>query len=144
MARRARNLGDDDIKLIVEIIDGMGKDLSWDALIQAVTLRLSSTYTRQALHKHERIRAAFTHRKQGVASAADKPELKRRGSIEVQKALERIDRLAAQNQRLEMENNRLLEQFARWAYNAHTRGLDEDFLNRPLPPVDRGQTRVKP
>lgn len=143
MARRARNLDDQNIKLIVEIIDGMGKELSWNGLIEAVALRLGRTYTRQALHKHERIRAAFTHRKQGTAAATDKPEPKRRGSIELQKALERIERLTAQNQRLEMENNRLLERFARWAYNAHTRGLDEEFLNRPLPPVDRGQTRVK-
>jgi hypothetical protein len=143
MAERARNLNDADIKLIVEIIDGMKKELSWDALIQAVALRLGSTYTRQALHKHERIRAAFTHRKQRLAATPDKPEPKRPGSIELEKAQERIERLTAQNQRLEMENNRLLEQFARWAYNAHVRGLDEEFLNRPLPPVDRRQTKVK-
>lgn len=143
MARRARNLDDQNIKLIVEIIDGMGKELSWNALIDAVALRLGSTYTRQALHKHERIRAAFTQRKRGAASALDKPEPKRSGSIELQKAMERIERLVAQNERLEMENNHLLEQFARWAYNAHTRGLDEEFLNRPLPPVNRGKTKVK-
>ncbi|MGE0768929.1 MAG: hypothetical protein AB7L90_21005 [Hyphomicrobiaceae bacterium] len=142
MARRARNLGDDDIKKIVEIIDGTGKDLNWEALIKAVELRLGSTYTRQALHKHERIRLAFTSRKKGHA-AGEKPERKRTGSIELQKALERIERLTAQNQRLELENNRLLEQYVRWAYNAHTRGLDEQFLNRPLPAVDRGQTKVK-
>lgn len=49
--------------------------------------------------------------------------------------MERIDRLKAEN-----ENNALLEQFARWAYNAHTRGLDEAFLNRALMPVDREKT----
>lgn len=31
----------------------------------------------------------------------------------------------------------LLEQFVRWAYNAASRGLTEDFLNRPLPPTNR-------
>ena len=55
-----------------------------------------------------------------------------------------FERLTAQTQRLELENNRLLEQYARWAYNAHTRGLDDQFLNRRLPAVDRGQTKVKP
>lgn len=142
MVRRARNLGDHDIKQIVEIIDGMGKELSWEGLIKAVEVRLGSTYTRQALHKHERIKLAFSNRKKGT-SIGEKPERKRSGSIELQKALERIERLVAQNERLELENNRLLEQFVRWAYNAHTRGLDEQFLNRPLPSVDRGQTRMK-
>lgn len=34
-------------------------------------------------------------------------------------------------------NEVLLEQFVRWAYNAGTRGLTEDFLNQPLPPPNR-------
>ena len=62
--------------------------------------------------------------------------------MELQKAMERIDRLKAENERLKDENNSLLEQFARWAYNAHTRGLDEDFLNRALMPVDREKTKI--
>jgi hypothetical protein len=41
---------------------------------------------------------------------------------------------------LEEENRRLLEQFVIWAYNAHTRGLDKEFLSQSLPHVDRGQT----
>jgi len=39
--------------------------------------------------------------------------------------------------------NSLLKQFARWAYNVHTRGLDEAFRNRTLMPVDRGVQRYK-
>ena len=31
----------------------------------------------------------------------------------------------------------LMEQFVRWAYNASTRGLTEDFLNQALPPTNR-------
>lgn len=58
-------------------------------------------------------------------------------------ALDRIARLESENRRLESENNQLLEQFARWAYNAHPRGLDYDFLNRPLPLVNRGQSRPR-
>lgn len=49
-------------------------------------------------------------------------------------------RLEAETARLKDENNRLLVQFATWAFNAHTRGLDEVFLNRPLPRISRGQT----
>ena len=61
-------------------------------------------------------------------------------SPELQKALERIAHLEAENTRLASENERLLEQYVRWAYNAHTRGLDKEFVTRPLPSVNRGQT----
>ena len=138
MRKRARNLNEEDIKSIVEIIDGFSGNLSWGALIAEIRLRLYNTYTRQALHKHVRIREAFAHYKQAPqrADVCRRP----RGSIELQKALERIARLEAENKRLKFENDDLLGQFARWAYNAATRGLDADFLGRPLPPVDRDRS----
>lgn len=49
----------------------------------------------------------------------------------------RGDARIAENARLESENQRLLEQFARWAYNAHTQGIPEEILNRALPKVHR-------
>lgn len=143
MRKRAKNLSDADIKEIAGILDGWTGRLSWEALLNEVALRLGCHYTRQTLHKHERIRAAFTHYKEEANGELVDQERKPRGSIELQKALERISRLEAQLHRLEMENSRLLEQFVRWAYNAHTRNLDENYLNRPLPPVDRDRTRFK-
>jgi hypothetical protein len=62
-------------------------------------------------------------------------------SPELRVASERIARLEAENQRLAAENNALLEQFARWAYNAHTRNLAKEFLNNPLPAVDRERSK---
>jgi hypothetical protein len=106
---------------------------------EAIERHTHARYTRQALHKYERIKSAFNLRKKAIAEArgdrgprADSPEL--------QAALERIARLEAENARLESENQRLLGQFACWAYNAHTRGLDQAFLSRPLPRVNRDQT----
>lgn len=72
-------------------------------------------------------RHAFELRKNELSGGRD---VKRVASPQLQLALERIARLDAENRRLEAENNNLLEQFARWAYNAHTRGLDHDFLNQ--------------
>lgn len=132
--RRAKNLDDDGIKQIVEILDGWSKKLTWELLIDAIELRMYSRYTRQTLHKHERIRSAFELRK---AALADDEEVRIVRSPELQKALEKIARLEAENKRLEYENQQLLEQFACWAYNAHTRGLDSNFLNKSLPPVNR-------
>lgn len=136
--KRSKNLGDAEIKQIVEILDGWSGKLSWELLIDAIELRMFNRYTRQALFQHERIRHAFNLQKSN--SAKGKTGARKVRSLELQVALERIAKLEAENKRLESENNQLLEQFARWAYNAHTRGLDNNFLNRPLPSVNRGQT----
>ena len=135
---RERNLDDEAISRIVGILDGWASKLTWELLIDTVDRHLGANYTRQALHKHERIRRAFVQRKKALQSdpsaevVVDPPEL--------QAALERIARLDGENARLEAENQRLLGQFARWAYNANTRGFDRDFLNQPLPAVNRDQT----
>jgi hypothetical protein len=137
--RRAKNLDAQDIKRIVEILDGWSEKLTWDLFIDAIEMRLFNRYSRQALFKHERIRNAFELRKKNLFSrdGTDSRTL----SLTQKASNDQIARLQAENARLELENNRLLEQFARWAYNARSRGLDLDFLNRPLTSVNRGQTR---
>lgn len=137
--KRSKNLGDAEIKQIVELLDGWSDKLTWDSLINAIELRVFSRYTRQALYKHERIRNAFELKKSELSEGGK--GVPRVASPQLQIALDRIARLESENRRLESENNQLLEQFARWAYNAHTRGLDHEFLNRPLPSVNRGQTK---
>jgi hypothetical protein len=136
---RSKNLDDNDIQEIVEILDGWSGRLSWDLLIDAVEVRRFNRYTRQTLYKHERIRHAFGLRKKRLADGSGSPKREAMSS-ELQAALGRIARLEAENARLRSENNRLLEQFVRWSYNAHTRGLNEELLNRSLPHVIRGQT----
>ena len=133
--QRARNLDDAGIKDIVEILDGWSEKLTWDLFIEAINFRTHNKYTRQTLHKHERIKNAFELCKARLADGD--VAIRNVRSPELQKALERIARLEAENKRLESENNQLLEQFVRWAYNAYTRGLDSQFLNQPLPPVNR-------
>lgn len=136
--RRGKNLTDDAIEEIVRILDGWTSKLTWGALIEAIVIRLHYRYTRQALHKRVRIRQAYILRKSVLGE--QQRTRSRRGPGALTDALARIERLDAENQRLEEENRRLLEQFVVWAYNAHTRGLDKDFLSQPLPRVDRGQT----
>ncbi len=138
MISRGKNLTDDAIEQIVRLIDGWEGKLTWESLIDATVTRLHCKYTRQALHKHERIRAAFVLRKESLGGQKD--AVVRRGSGQLTDAMARIARLEAENQRLEAENQRLLEQFVVWAYNAHTRGLDKEFLSQPLPRVNRDQT----
>ncbi|HQO16846.1 MAG TPA: hypothetical protein PLG02_07775 [Methylotenera sp.] len=138
---RAKNLDDAGIKAIVGILDGWYGKLTWDLLIDAINLRTHNKYTRQTLHKHERIRNAFELRKMEITKGESATRTVT--SPELQKALERIARLEVETKRLESENTQLLEQFVRWAYNANARGLDSDLLNKPLPPVNRGQVKSK-
>ena len=135
---RGKNLTDDAIEQIVRLLDCWSGKLTWEALIEVIVTRLHYRYTRQALHKHERIKAAYTLRKESLGtSEMAKPREARQLGEEV---MNRIARLEAENQRLEAENQRLLEQFVVWAYNAHTRGLSKEFLSHPLPRVNRDQT----
>ena len=136
---REKNLDDSVVATIVEVLDGWNGRLTWEALIETVERREGLRYTRQALHRHERIRLAFTVRKKALSGQSAESRVV--ASPELQVALERIARLEAENQRLAAENNALLEQFARWAYNAQTRNLTEDFLNHPLPAVDRQRSK---
>ena len=139
--RRGKNLTDDAIEQIVRLLDAWSGKLTWEGLIEAIVPRLHCRYTRQALFKHERIRAAYVLRKGSLGS--NKTAV-RRGSWQADEAVARIARLEAENQRLEAENGRLLEQFVVWAYNAHLRGLSKEFLSEPLPPVNRHQTLPAP
>ena len=140
---RAKNLEDEDLAKIVGILDGWTGRLTWDSLIDAVERHLFARYTRQALHKHTRIQHAFEQRKRALAADSGHPR-KLASTPEMQVALDKVARLEAQVERLEAENARLLEQFARWAYNANTRGLDEAYLNSPLPDVNRQQDEKRP
>ena len=139
--QRAKNLDDNAIEGIVGILDGWSEKLTWEALIETIQARCRVQYTRQALHQHERIKQAFRVTKDRLSSAPVSLKSFPLSGLEVQALTERFKRLEAENSRLKLENERLLEQFVVWAYNAHIRGLDLEFLNRPLPHVDRDQTR---
>ena len=141
--KRSKNIDDSTAEQIVQILDGWhDPKLTWDLLSEQIMLRTYSQYTRQALYNSVRIRMAYKLAKERIGG--EKPSQKRRMSKELQLAIARIGTLKAENTRLVRENNQLLEQFCRWAYNANTRSISEDFLNQPLPKVFRGQTPSEP
>lgn len=129
-----RRLRDKDIQNIVSILDGWSGPITWDRLIVSIETRLQMRLTRQALDRHKRISDAYKVTKRRLRNLKDSGEAI---SQEMRRMKERLSRLEAENKRLEKENNNLLDQFRRWAYNAHTKGLDEIFLNQPLPSVNR-------
>ena len=146
MVQRSKNLDDQLIREIVELLDGWSNDLTWDGLVEAVDRRLGQRYTREALNRHERIKQAFTVRKMALASG--RGAVKKVADPVLQLSLDRLARVEAEKERLKRENAALLEQFVRWTYNAGLKGLTLDVLNQPLPAVnrrqsDRGVKRVK-
>lgn len=143
--QRAKNLGDSDIETIVGILDGWDGKLTWESLIEAIKLRLRVRYTRQALNQHSRIKQAFQLTKERISGSPRTSTNAAKGlsAAEASAFLERFHRLEAENARLKLENERLLEQFVVWAYNASTRGLDAAFLGQALPQVDRDRTKLK-
>lgn len=135
--KRAKNLDAGAIKVIVGILDGWAGRLTWAGLVDKIEERLFNRYTRQALDSHEQIKLAFLSRKTSLSPLAPT----KRAPVNLEALEQRLARVEAENARLHGENERLLEQFARWAYNAHLNGLDKSTLNQDLPRVDRGQTK---
>ncbi len=137
--KRADNLTDDMIEKIVEILDGWSEKLTWNLLIEEIKIRLKNEYTRQALAKHNRIKSTYDITKERVSG--DRKD-SRPVSIETAMMMQSLKRVEAENLRLHQENQNLLEQFARWAYNAYSKGITIDALNKSLPKVDRGKTKI--
>lgn len=131
---RSKNLNDDTIEKIVEILDGWSGSLTWDKLITEIELRLKDKYVRQALAKHPRIKSAFNLTKKRIS---DEPDTKSKGSVEIQVLQQIIAKLEAKNARLNRENQDLLAQYARWAYNSYAKGVTKDDLDKLLPNINR-------
>ncbi|WP_421178219.1 hypothetical protein [Aeromonas jandaei] len=140
VTHRSKNLTDDIIYKIVKLLDCWNGKLTWDTLLDTIALRLHQRYTRQTLHKHERIRAAYSQRKEALSNRSNKAVIPQVGCKLDDDIIRKIGRLEAENQRLKAENQQLLEQFVVWAYNAHVRGLTKEYLSQPLPHVNRDQT----
>lgn len=129
----AKHLTARDIELLVGLIDGWDGKLTWDALCDEAEGLIGTRPTRQTLNSHPRIKSAFGDKK--IQQREGFKPTKRPASLAI--AEKRIHRLESENQRLKAENNRLLERFVRWQYNAQKRGISHGVLDTPLPRVDR-------
>lgn len=129
----AKHLTARDIDLLIGLIDGWNGKLTWEALCDETGALIGTRPTRQTLNAHARIKSAFGDKK--AQQKAGFKSTKRPESLAI--AEQRINRLESENQRLKAENNRLLERFVRWQYNAQKRGLSLASLDASLPDVDR-------
>jgi hypothetical protein len=134
----SRHLSVSDIEAILGMVDCIDGCVTWQRLIDEIELRLGRRYTKQGLSKHGPIKAALKIRRE--ASHADAGERPVRTSPELDLAEQKISKQEARISRLAAENDRLIERFIRWAYNASKHGLSEAQLDAPLLSVNRGQS----
>lgn len=133
----AKHLKQADIDAIVDIIRGWPNDkISWEGICEASAKIIGKSPTRQTLNAHAAIKDAYTAKKNGLKVHG--PRTAMPSSLAV--AAQRIARLQTENDELRMRNDALLEQFAKWQYNAYKHGLKERQLNAELPRIDRERT----
>ena len=140
MKTRASNLSEADIALIVRIILAWEGSLRWELLVERIASdpELKQKYTRQALSRHSEIAEAFRRRRRAPLKANVYV------SLEMQAAEARIMRVEAELALAKKQISGLKERHVLWAYNARIRGITESELDRPLEPIDRSQTVLRP
>jgi hypothetical protein len=137
---RAPDLTEERIQVVLDTLDSWKGKLSWDLLIGAVGTATGITYSRFTFAEYPKIANAFSFKKDALRgtwkSARGEPRDER-----VRAALEQVDRYKAKVERLEQENNLLLEQFVTWATNAERKGVTMMMLNAPLPKPQRDRSK---
>jgi len=125
---RSKNLSDQSIEVIVQLLDGWASKLTWDHLISAIDFKLHQHYTRQALSSHPQIKLAYDKTKQRLSLEQKKEAKKSEKDI----LLEQLQNLEKENQRLKKENQELLALNHRVTYNAYVHGLSLEQLNKEV------------
>lgn len=137
---RAPDLTEERIQVVLDTLDGWTGKLTWDLLIAAVAKATGITYSRFTFAEYPQIANAFGLKKAGVRSAEKgKPATPR--DERVRAALEQAQRYRDKADRLEKENQLLLEQFVTWATNAERKGVTVAMLNAPLPKPPRDRSK---
>lgn len=136
---RAPDLTDARIREVIDILDGWNGKLTWDALLDTVEKAIGIRYSRFTFAEYPEIANAFSFKKEALRGI--KPGGKNLPRDErVRAAVEKADRYKAKAERLEGENQLLLEQFVTWATNAERKGVTMAMLNAPLPKPRRDRT----
>jgi hypothetical protein len=137
---RAPDLTDERLQVVLDTLDSWKGKLTWDLLIDAVEKATGFAYSRFTFAEYPQIANAFSFKKDALRGTW-KGERGEPRDERVQAALEQVDRYKAKVQRLEQENQLLLEQFVTWAHNAERKGVTVMMLNAPLPKPHRDRSK---
>lgn len=137
---RAPDLTGERLRVVLDTLDGWKGKLTWDLLIEAVEKATGVAYSRFTFAEYPQIANAFALKKDALRGTW-KAERGAPRDERVRAALEQVDRYKAKVQRLEQENQLLLEQFVTWAHNAERKGVTVTMLNAPLPKPQRDRSK---
>lgn len=137
---RAPDLTDERIAVVVDTLDTWKGKLTWDLLIDAAEAAIGHRYSRFTFAEYPQIANAFSLKKDSLRGTLPRARGEPRDE-RVRAALAQVDRYMAKVERLEAENQLLLDQFVTWATNAERKGVTMDMLNAPLPKPERGRTK---
>lgn len=138
--QRAPDLTDATISVVVDLLDGWTGKLTWDLLIAEVLRLTGFEYSRFTFAEYPRIADAFAVKKRKLSGTlAREPRTPRDGQILA--AMNERDRFKEKADRLERENELLLEQFQTWAVNAERHGVTIAKLNAPLALPNRERSK---
>ncbi|KVD59107.1 hypothetical protein WT24_17210 [Burkholderia sp. MSMB1078WGS] len=137
---RSPDLTEQRIKAVIDILDDWSGKLTWELLLDVVEKSLGIRYSRFTFAEYPEIANAFSLKKDALRGTRTSPGSRPRDN-RLRAALELVDRYKAKNERLEEENQLLLEQFVTWATNAERKGVTLTMLNAPLPKPGRDRTK---
>ncbi|MEI2605279.1 hypothetical protein V8O11_15940 [Erwinia aphidicola] len=132
----AKHITGYDEKRITNVINNWNKDekLTWDALCDRLVKIIGKRPTRQSLSSHVKVADCFNSKKKILKSGLLEKSAAKPANLKI--ASQRIKRLETENEALIALNNKYLEQFKIWLYNAHLKQITIDELNHPLPKKD--------
>lgn len=137
---RAPDLTQEHIATTLDTLDTWRGKLTWDLLLDKLEEVWGYRYSRFTLAGYAEVANAFMHRKDALRGTLPVSRGTPRDE-RVRAAVEQADRFKAKAERLEAENNLLLEQFVTWAHNAEKKGITMDMLNAPLAKPDRDRSK---
>lgn len=138
---RAPDLTSETIELVLDVLDGWTERLTWALLIARVKEKTGHEYSRFTFAEYPRIADAFTIKKRYISGRpAPGPGTPR--DRQVRAALEKAERYRQKAERLQGENEALIEQFVTWLTNAERYGVTIEKLNAPLPLPNRERSKV--
>ena len=128
-------LSQTDVKRIETMVyDWRSSKLNWDLVVAACENELGIITTRQALNRRENVKMALKARKAELKA----PSQSSRKFSDIDQANDRIARLTQRVAELEQAQEMLVEQFARWAFNAKAHGMTKNLLDQPIPNFNLG------
>jgi hypothetical protein len=132
----AKHLTSSDVEAVVGIIDAWrGETLTWEAICEAAEGPVGKRPSRQSLFHNERVKAAYTARKNRLREAPRDPL-----PANLKMASQRIRRLEAENASLKESYAAVLALNKQLSYNGYKYGLSKQQMTAPLPKIDRERT----